>query len=356
MSERAQIHIEIQPVIMSGGAGTRLWPMSREARPKQFIALASDETLFQETARRVRPGEGFLPPLVIAGARHAAHIAEQLGALGIAPAGIVIEPCPRNTAAVAAVAAEWVRAHSPGALALLLPADHHVADGDGFRRAVLSAATVAADRIVTFGIKPAEPHTGFGYIECGAAIEGDVRAIAAFREKPDLETAKAYLAGGRHFWNAGVFLFNPGAMLGELAQHAPQISARALASLEAATRDGAVTLLDRAIFETCPSDSIDYAVMEKTKKAAVAGPLDIGWNDIGSWSAISGGGESDGVIAVDAKNCLIRTEGPLVGVIGAEDLIVVATGDAVLVARKDRAQDVKKIVEALKARGRADLL
>ncbi|MEQ8934303.1 MAG: mannose-1-phosphate guanylyltransferase/mannose-6-phosphate isomerase [Amphiplicatus sp.] len=352
MSDRAPI----QPVIMSGGAGTRLWPMSREARPKQFIALASDETLFQETARRVRPGEGFLAPLVIAGAKHAAHIAEQLGALGIAPAGIVIEPCPRNTAAVAAVAAEWVRANSPGSLARLLPADHHVADGEGFRRAVADAASVAADRIVTFGIKPDEPHTGFGYIECGDAIKGDVRAIAAFREKPDLETAKTYLAGGRHFWNAGVFLFNPHVMLSELALHAPQIRERALASLAAAARDGAVTLLDRAAFETCPADSVDYAVMEKTKKAAVAGPLDIGWNDIGSWSAISGGGDSGDIIAVDAKNCLIRTEGPLVGAVGVDDLVIVATGDAVLVARKDRAQDVKKIVEALRARGRTDLL
>lgn len=352
MSERAPI----QPVIMSGGAGTRLWPMSREARPKQFIALASEETLFQETARRVRPGDGFLPPLVIAGAKHAAHIAGQLGALGIAPAGIVIEPCPRNTAAVAAVAAEWVRANSPGALALLLPADHHVADGDGFRRAVVDAAPVAAGRIVTFGIKPTEPHTGFGYIECGETIAGDVRAIAAFREKPNLETAKTYLAGGRHFWNAGVFLFDPSVMLDELGAHAPQIRERALAALKSAAQDGAVTLLDRSMFETCPSDSVDYAVMEKTQKAAVAGPLDIGWNDIGSWSAIGAQSNGADIFTLDASGCVIRTEGPFVGVIGVDDLIVVATGDAVLVAPKSRAQDVKKIVEELKKRGRGELL
>lgn len=352
MSEGAQI----QPVIMSGGAGTRLWPMSREARPKQFIALASDETLFQETARRVRPGDGFLPPLVIAGARHAEHIAKQLGALGVAPAGVVIEPCPRNTAAVAAVAAEWTRANSPGALALLLPADHHVADGEGFRRAVMDAAPVAAERIVTFGIKPTEPHTGFGYIECGERLEGEARAITAFREKPDLDTAKAYVAGGRHFWNAGVFLFDPAVMLGELALHAPQIRERALAALAAAARDGAVTLLDRAAFETCPSDSVDYAVMEKTKKAAVAGPLDIGWNDIGSWSAAGAASDGANVFTLDAAGCIVRTEGPFVGVIGVNDLIVVAAGDAVLVAPKSRAQDVKKIVEELKRRGRTDLL
>lgn len=347
----------IQPVIMSGGSGTRLWPMSRAARPKQFIPLASELSLFQETADRVRPGEGFLPPLVIAGAKHATHVVEQLDALGVKPAGIIIEPAPRNTAAVAAVAAEWTRVNSPGALVLLLPADHHVADREGFRRAILEAAAAAAEgHIVTFGIKPTEPHTGFGYIECGETVLGNVCAIEAFREKPDYETAARYVEGGRHFWNAGVFLFSPETMIEELGLHAAEIRDSALGALAAATTDGGVSLLDRTIFETCPSDSIDYAVMEKTKRAAVAGPLDVGWNDIGSWSAIEGASDDPQIVALDSEGCIVKTEGPFVGLVGVNDLIVVATGDAVLVAPKGRAQDVKKIVEQLKNRARSDLL
>lgn len=349
----------IQPVIMSGGAGTRLWPFSRAARPKQFLPLASDITLFQETARRVA-GEGFLPPLVIGGAAHAALIVEQLGAVGIAPAGVVLEPAPRNTAAVAAVAAAWTRDNAPGALTLLTPADHHVAADDIFRRLVAEAAPVAAGgRIVTLGIRPNEPHTGFGYIERGEGLGGSVFAIAGFREKPDPETATRYLEGGRHFWNAGVFLFAPETMLEELGRHAPAIRDGALAALGAATRDGVVIALDSAAFEACPAESVDYAVMEKTAHAAVAGPADMGWSDIGAWSALEGSGpasEADNICVIDSEGCVIRTDGPFVGVLGVEDLVIVATGDAVLVAPKARAQEVKKIVETLRRRGKTHLL
>lgn len=349
--------IRIQPAIMSGGAGTRLWPMSRMARPKQFAALASDLTLLQETARRVQPADGFLPPLVIAGAGHARLVAEQLAAIGIEPAAIIVEPEGRNTAAVAAVAAGWSHENAKEALVLLLPADHHVANEAGFRKAIAAAAPIAvAGRIVTFGVKPTRPHTGFGYIEQGARIAPGVSAIAAFREKPDAATASAYVSGGRHFWNAGVFLFDPKTMLDELVRCAPEIAKQAGAALAAAARKDGAFALDPAAFKLCPADSIDYAVMEKTDKAAVAGPLDVGWSDVGSWSAIEGGGDASAIIVIDTEGCIIRTEGPLVAAIGVEDLIIVATGDAVLVAPKHRAEEVKKIVETLKARGRTDLL
>ena len=349
--------LNIQPVIMSGGAGTRLWPMSRAARPKQFIALASDASLFQETARRVREGDGFLPPLVIAGEKHAELAAAQLGEIGVAGFEIIIEPAARNTAAVAAVAAQWTLTQRPGALALLLPADHRIADEAGFRKAVLAAAPIAASgRIVTFGIKPTEAHSGYGYIERGEAIAGDVWTVAAFREKPDAETAARYFAGGRHFWNAGIFLFDPAVMLDELARHAPAIRKAALAAFESAAGDGSARRLDPVAFKACPADSLDYAIMEKTTRAAIAGPLNIGWSDIGSWSAIESAGEDARILAVDSEGCVIRTDGVFVGAVGVTDLVIVASGGAVLVAHKDRAQDVKKIVEALKAKGRDDLL
>lgn len=348
--------IRIQPVIMSGGAGTRLWPMSRQARPKQFLPLTGARSLFQETALRVA-GEGFAAPAVIGGAGHADEIARQLAAVGVGACAIVTEPAPRNTAAVAAVAAALTEAENPGALALLLPADHHIADAAGFRAAVMQGAPAARDgRIVTFGIKPAGPHTGYGYIERAAAVAPSVFAVAAFREKPDVETARAYVAGGAHYWNAGIFLFSPRTMLEEMGAHAAPIREAALAALARARRDGARIDLDAVAFAACPSDSIDYAVMEKTAKAAVVGPVDVGWNDIGAWSSIEEAAAGDNVFTVDASGCLVKTDGPFVGVIGADDLIVIATGDAVLVAPKSRAQDVKKIVEELKRRGRGDLL
>jgi mannose-1-phosphate guanylyltransferase/mannose-6-phosphate isomerase len=347
---------KILPVIMCGGAGTRLWPMSRKARPKQFAALTSDRSLFQETALRVAPPEGFLAPLVIAGEEHAALIAEQLREIGVKPAAIVLEPVARNTAAVAAVAAEWARVNAKGSPVLLLPADHHIGDAAGFRRIVVAAAPMAASgRIVTFGVKPTEPHTGFGYLERGAAIGGDVAAVKAFREKPDAETAAKYVRGGDHLWNAGIFLYDPATMLAEFAAHAPEIGKQAAAALAAAKRDGAVVRLDRAAFEKCPANSVDYAVMEKAGKIAVVS-LNAGWSDVGSWSALTGEGDHPAIIAIDAEGCVIRTDGPLVGVVGVSDLVIVATKDAVLVAPKDRAQEVKKIVEELAARGRTDLL
>ncbi len=346
----------IQPVIMSGGSGTRLWPMSRQARPKQFLPLTGERSLFQETALRFS-GAGFLSPLVIAGAAHRALIELQLDEIGMAPAAIIIEPLARNTAAVAAVAAAWTAAAQPEALALLSPADHHVADPKAFRAAILRGAPSASKgAIVTFGIRPTEAHEGFGYIEIGAAIGDGVFEVAGFREKPDRATAQAYFRGRRHFWNAGVFLFSPATMDAELHAHAPGIRKSAAAALAAATvLDGAMTL-DPGIFADCPSDSIDYAVMEKTRRAAVVAPVDAGWSDIGAWTAVPSLDADARVAAIDCGANIIRTDGPFVAAIGVSDLIIIATGDAVLIAPKSRAQDVKKIIDDLKARKRDDLL
>ncbi|HBK90123.1 MAG TPA: mannose-1-phosphate guanyltransferase [Parvularcula sp.] len=346
----------IQPVIMSGGAGTRLWPMSRQARPKQFLPLTGERSLFQETALRLS-GPRFLAPVVIAGAAHRAAVAGQLDAVGVAPAAIIIEPMARNTAAVAAVAGAWTgRAHGDG-LVLLTPADHHVADAGAFRAAIVRGAAAASKgAIVTLGVRPATPETGFGYIETGASIADGVFEVAGFREKPDRATAERYLAGGRHFWNSGVFLFSPSAMDAELHAHAPAIRNSAAAALAAARESGGVLTLDPAIFADCPSESIDYAVMEKTRRAAVVAPVDAGWSDIGSWTALAPLVGETRVSALDCGANVIRTDGPFVAAIGVSDLIIVATGDAVLVAPKDRAQDVKRVIDDLKARGRTDLL
>ncbi len=346
----------IQPVIMSGGAGTRLWPMSRQARPKQFLALTGDRSLFQETVLRLS-GPPFLAPLVIGGSAHQALISEQLSAIGVEPAAIIIEPAPRNTAAVAAVAAAWSAKAREDALVLLAPADHHVADAAAFRGAILRGAVAAAKgAIVTFGVMPTEPHTGFGYIETGAAMSDGVHEVSGFREKPDLATAERYVAGGRHFWNVGVFLFAAASMDAELHAHSPAIRKSAMAALAAAQEANGVLTLDPASFADCPSDSIDYAVMEKTGRAAVVAPVDAGWSDIGSWTALSTPASDPRIAALDCTGNIIRTDGPFVAAIGVSDLVIIATSDAVLVAPKERAQDVKKLIDELKARKRDDLL
>ncbi|MFQ5562199.1 MAG: mannose-1-phosphate guanylyltransferase/mannose-6-phosphate isomerase [Parvularculaceae bacterium] len=353
--------MKIQPVIMSGGAGTRLWPLSRRDRPKQFLPLTGERSLFQETVLRVssEADAAYAPPVVIGSERHRELIAAQLEEIGVQPAAIILEPFPRNTAAVAAVAAAWTADAHQDALVLLTPADHQVADAAGFRAAVAAGARAAeSGRIVTLGIKPDAPHTGYGYIQQAEKIAPSVHAIAAFREKPDAATAQTYLADGGYFWNAGVFLYSARTMLAEFRNHAHAIGEAALLALGQAVRDGDVIRLDDAAFSACPADSVDYAIMEKTPAAAVVAPVDAGWSDIGSWTAIDhdASNDADLVDAVECTDCLIHSTGPFVGAIGLDDLIIVATDGAVLVARKDRAQDVKKIVEKLKNRKRDDLL
>lgn len=351
--------MNIQPVIMSGGSGTRLWPMSRSARPKQFLKLFTDRTLFQDTALRLAPGadNAFLNPIVIAGAKHSRLIAEQLAEIDLDPAEIILEPCARNTAAVAAVAAARVAQSAPDTLIVLEPADHHIGDEDAFRRAIAMGAKAAEQGyIVTFGIQPTSAHTGYGYIETGEPLGDGVFKVCAFKEKPSREIAEAYLKAGNYFWNGGIFLFKASAMLDELSRCAPDIKNAALGALEKQATSGAGLCLDESIFAACPSISIDYAVMEKTDKAAIVAPVDVGWSDIGSWSEVASCEDAARFVAVNCGDNVICSDGPLIAVAGVEGLAIVATGDAVLVTRRDNAQDVRAIVDELKKRGRTDLL
>ncbi len=348
---------KVLPVIMSGGSGTRLWPLSTEDKPKQFQPLASELSMIQDTAARFSEGGdlAFLAPVVICNRRHGALAKDQLSAMGIEPAAVIMEPFGRNTACVAAMAAQWAKDNTPDALVLLLPADHVIADPEGFRRVIANAAAAAQNHIVTFGIQPQGPETGYGYIQQGAPLGDGVFRVARFVEKPDQATAERYLAEGGYAWNAGIFLYAPETLLAEAQTCCPAIKTAAIAALAAAARDGVFIDLDAETFAACPSEPIDTAVMEKTDKAAVA-PCDIGWADVGSWSELWRQGPRDieqnvlrgEVLAMETEGSLIWSDGPSVSVIGASDLIVIATADHVLVLPKNRAQDVKKIVDGWK--------
>lgn len=344
----------IIPAIMSGGAGTRLWPLSTDAAPKQFHALAGAQSLFVATLARVR-GEtdalSFAAPIVLCNARHLNPVRDHLAAAGVAPGAIVLEPFGRNTAAVGASAAAVAAAVDPDALVLLLPADHVIADTAGFHAALARAAPFARERIVTFGIAPDRPATGYGYIHRGAALGEGVFAIESFREKPDAPTAERYVADGAHAWNAGIFLFHPKTLLDEFAASA-DIRDDTLAALSAARRVGDEIHLDAALFDKVRAQPLDIAVMEKTRRAAVV-PCDIGWADIGAWDEIwrisphdSHGNAAQGqVFTRDAANNLLYAEGVKLCAAGVENLIVIATREAVIVLPRDRAQEVKLLRE-----------
>ncbi|WP_174300233.1 mannose-1-phosphate guanylyltransferase/mannose-6-phosphate isomerase [Caulobacter sp. S45] len=356
--------IQIVPVIMSGGSGTRLWPLSTDARPKQFHALAGARTMLQETALRLAStsAEGgsdpvFLPPVIICNRSHERVIETQMAEIGVHPLAVVLEPFGRNTAAVAVTAARMVQTLRPGALALLLPADHVIADPAAFHSAIARGAR-QPDHIVTFGIAPTGPETGYGYIQCAEALSEGVFKVARFAEKPKLEVAQAYLAEGGYYWNGGIFLFAPEVMLAEMAAHRPDIHATGLEAVDAAGRDGLFVRLDDGRFIAIPSDSVDVAVMEHTRLAAVA-PCDIGWADVGSWSELWRLGGKDGeqnlirgdAVALDTQGSLVWSDdGMEVGVVGLRDVVVVATPGAVIVLPRDRAQEVKTLVERLRAR------
>lgn len=348
----------IQPVILSGGSGTRLWPLSREAYPKQFLPLAGELTMLQATWQRVAPlaARG---PLVIANEEHRFVAAEQLQQVGAEPAAIILEPVGRNTAPAIAVAALEATRDGADALLLVLPSDHVITDEAAFRNAVQAAASAAeAGKLVTFGIVPTGPETGYGYIK--AADGQGVRAVERFVEKPDLETATGYVSSGQYYWNSGMFLFKASRYLQELERFQPEMLARSRQAWQQAHRDADFTRLDKDAFTAVPSDSIDYAVMEKTADAVVI-PLDAGWNDVGSWTALRDVSQQDGdgnahqgdVIAIDCRNTYAYAQ-RLVAMVGLDDVIVVETDDAVLVGKADRMQEVKTVVAQLKAEGRSE--
>ena len=347
----------ILPVILSGGTGTRLWPLSRESFPKQFWPLASDKTMLADTAAR-GSGAGFLPPMVVCNEAHRFLVAEQLRDKG---ASIVLEPVGRNSAPAMAVAALLAEESAQGAILWFMSADSAIDDVAALQAALIKAAAAAqAGAIVTFGMQPTTPETGYGYIESGDELPGSagVRRVARFVEKPDAARAAEFVKTGRHLWNSGMFVASAATMLAEMEAHAPEVLKGARAAVTAAKRDGDFIRLDAAAFTATPAISIDYALMERTQKAAVV-PASIGWSDIGSWAALwevqpkdaAGNATHGPVELVGAKNCYVRSEGILTGVIGLEDVVVVVTDDAVLAMHRDHAQDVKKLVDQLKARG-----
>jgi mannose-1-phosphate guanylyltransferase/mannose-1-phosphate guanylyltransferase/mannose-6-phosphate isomerase len=351
----------IVPCILSGGAGSRLWPLSRKALPKQLLSLVGANTMIQETAGRAQ-GDGFSAPLVISNQDHRFLIAEQLRAAGIEGARIVLEPVGRNTAPAATVAALMAMETDPDALVLLMPSDHVILDIQAFHAAVEIARQAAATgALVTFGIKPSAPETGYGYIQAGKAMAdiAGARAIACFVEKPDRATAQSYLASGDYFWNSGMFLFRAKDFLGEMQRLQPIMLDSCRAALRDAQRDLDFIRLGDAAFAACPAESIDYAVMEHAANAAVV-PVEMGWSDVGSWQSLweiaprdeDGNAVQGDVLTERTKNSYIRSEGPLVATMGVEDLVVVVTKDAVLVSHRDSTQDVKKIVEVLDRQGR----
>ena len=354
----------IWPVILSGGAGTRLWPLSRELYPKQLLPLVSERSLLQDTLGRVN-GAGFAAPVIVCNDDHRFIIAEQLRQLDLKPHAIVLEPAARNTAPAVAAAATLILRDDPDALLLVLASDHIIRDVAAFHRAIGIAANAArAGRLAAFGLVPKHPETGYGYIRRGGALDGvpDAYAVERFVEKPDLATAKGYLEEGVWSWNSGMFLFPARLYLDELKAHQPKIAEASTRAVTAATRDLDFLRLDKAAFADSPSLSIDYAVMEKTKRAAVV-PADLGWNDVGAWSALWDVGTRDAsgnvsigdVIAHDTTNAYLRTQdGMLLATVGLDNVVVVVTDDVVLAAAKDKAQDVKKIVDTLKARSRSE--
>jgi mannose-1-phosphate guanylyltransferase/mannose-6-phosphate isomerase len=338
--------------------------MSRRLLPKQFLPLVSERSLLQDTVMRLQGVQSARAPIVVSNSEHRFLVAEQLREIGVRPDVQVLEPVGRNTAPAVAVAARYVQSRQPDACLFVLPSDHLIQDVPAFHSAIATALPLAAGgSLVTFGITPREPATGYGYIERGEPILGSKGGfrVTRFVEKPDLETARGYVSSGRFFWNSGMFVFQARRFLEELQRFRPDIAAATKAAWEAGTSDLDFLRLDSAAFEACPSDSVDYAVMERTS-AGVMVQADIGWSDVGSWAALWETGNKDerqnvahgDVDLRDAKGCYVRAESRLVSVLGAKDLVIVETDDAVLVADKARSQEVKEVVDTLDRNARTE--
>jgi len=351
------------PVVMAGGSGTRLWPLSRTLYPKQFLSLNTSLTMLQETLRRLEeiPHQ---PALVICNESHRFIVAEQLRKAGQQHSGIILEPDGRNTAPAVALAALQAQASGHDPIMLVLAADHEIQDENRFVNAVKEAASFAqSGKLVTFGIVPTSPETGYGYIQMGEKLGGEGYKVAAFVEKPELDVAKHYLEDGRYLWNSGMFMFKASVFLAELKQFRPDILSACEKSLTNSTRDLDFIRIDGEQFHNCPEESIDYAVMEKTTEAVVV-PLDAQWSDVGSWSALwdisqkdlNGNAIRGDVLTEDASDSYLYSQHRLIGVVGVKDLVVVETKDAVLVAHKDKVQQVKNIVSQLKNENRSEYL
>ncbi|MBQ0725062.1 MAG: mannose-1-phosphate guanylyltransferase/mannose-6-phosphate isomerase [Cycloclasticus sp.] len=350
---------KITSIILSGGSGSRLWPLSRQSRPKQFLALASDKTMFQDTLLRLDSPIINNKPTIICSADHRFMVAEQLRELNITAESIVLEPIGKNTAPALTIAA---LSHDPEAILLVLPSDHVIADKAAFHNALAVAQPLAEDgQIVTFGIVPTQPETGYGYIEAAPSVSIDWSPITRFVEKPNAETAQRYLDAENFYWNSGMFMFKASTLLAELSAHRADILTACTDAIVKAKKDMDFTRLDAEAFEQCPSESIDYAVLEKTDKAVVV-PLDAGWSDLGSWTSLWQIGDKDAnnniikgdVLQQASSNCYIHAESRLVTSLGLDNVIIVETADAVMVANPDHIQDVKLLVDRLKKEQRSE--
>lgn len=352
----------IKPVILAGGTGSRLWPKSRAALPKQFLSLTSENTMLQDTILRL-PEETTSAPMLICNEDHRFLAAEQLRAANIEHSGIVLEPVGRNTAPAIAIAAMLAMQNGEDPLLLVLAADHLIGNHAAFAEAISQAETLASTgKLVTFGIVPTEAHTGYGYIKAGEALSEGGFGVAEFVEKPDLATAQTYLDGKQHYWNSGMFMFKASVYLQEIKQHNPEIFAACEKAIAQTETDLDFLRINKEAFEACPDDSIDYAVMEKTQSACMV-PLDANWNDVGSWSSLwetnenkdaNGNACIGDVMLEGVNNSYINAEQRLISVIGLDDVVVVETKDAVLVANRNKVQDIKAIVNRLKAERRSE--
>jgi len=355
--------MNIYPVILSGGSGSRLWPLSREHYPKPLLPLVSDKTLLQETACRLDGIAGLQDAVYVCNEEHRFLVAEQVIEAGKTAATIILEPQGRNTAPALTLAALFLNEQDPDAIMVVMPADHVITDSARFQDVVRQGcAHAASGALVTFGIVPVSPEIGYGYIKRDSRLEGEeAYSVASFVEKPDQVTAEKYLQEGDYYWNSGIFLMRAGRWLEEIEKHRPDILTACRKAMSKGSRDSDFFRVDPAAFEACPSDSIDYAVMEKTQSAVVV-PFDAGWSDVGAWSSLwdvcprdaQGNVIQGDVIAEDTRNAFLVAQHRCLAIVGMEDVIVVETADAVLVASKDKAQDVKQIVNRLKEKNREE--